>query len=72
MLSGDDLIQIVDGLDSNGLLQGLHCMMTGYIGSESFLNSIAQVIERVKGQNPEVKYLCDPVLGDNDRFYVPE
>lgn len=59
-------------MDANGLLQGLHSLMTGYIGSESFLNAIVEVIARVKKQNPELKYLCDPVLGDNGKFYVPE
>jgi pyridoxine kinase len=45
-------------------------MLTGYIGSAQFLDSISKVIERVKAVNPDLKYFCDPVLGDNGKFYV--
>lgn len=47
-------------------------MLTGYIGSASFLESIEQVIDKVKERSPNVRYICDPVLGDNGKFYVPE
>lgn len=47
-------------------------MLTGYIGSKSFLESIEQVIDKVKEKSPDVRYICDPVLGDNGKFYVPE
>ena len=46
--------------------------MTGYIGSASFLEAVVSVIERVQAQSPNVKYVCDPVLGDNGKLYVPE
>lgn len=47
-------------------------MLTGYIGSATFLEAISQIIDRVREQNPSLKYICDPVLGDNGKFYVPE
>lgn len=72
MLAGQDLTNIVDGLDANGLLKGYSHMLTGYIGSETFLDAVNHVIDRVKTQNPELKYICDPVLGDNGKFYVPQ
>lgn len=46
-------------------------MLTGYIGSASFLNDIVTVVERVKAANPNMRYVCDPVMGDNGAFYVP-
>lgn len=26
----------------------------------------------MREKNPNLKYICDPVLGDNGKFYVPE
>lgn len=42
-LSGDDLLSLVDGLEENGLLQQYSHVVTGYIGSESFLNSVGSL-----------------------------
>jgi len=72
VLSGDDLKNLVDGLDNNNLLNGYTHMCTGYIGSLTFLNSIASVVDRVQEKNPDLKYICDPVMGDDGKFYVPE
>ena len=47
-------------------------MLTGYIGSASFLNAISDVVDKVKEKSPDLKYVCDPVLGDDGKFYVPE
>lgn len=47
-------------------------MLTGYIGSATFLEAISSIIDRVREKNPHLKYICDPVLGDNGKFYVPE
>lgn len=47
-------------------------MLTGYIGSATFLEAIEKTVDRVQGQNPGMKYICDPVMGDNGKFYVPE
>ena len=71
VLSGQDVTDLIDGLDANGLLANYTHMLTGYIGSASFLEDIVSIIERVKAANPELRYVCDPVMGDNDKFYVP-
>ncbi len=65
------MIQLIDGMDENGLLDGLHSILTGYIGSSTFLHSISEVVDRVKEKNPDLVYICDPVLGDNGKLYVP-
>lgn len=53
VLSGEDLTQLIDGMDQNGLLKGLTAMLTGYIGSATFLNAISDVIDLVQKQNPD-------------------
>lgn len=42
------------------------------LGMRLFLNKLADIIEELKTLNPDLIYLCDPVLGDNGKLYVPE
>lgn len=72
MLTGNDVTDLIDGMDSNGLLQGFSHMLTGYIGSATFLKAISGIVDRITAYNPDLKYVCDPVLGDDGQFYVPE
>ena len=73
VLQGDMLLKLVDGMEENGLLSDeTGHILTGYIGSESFLRAVVTVVRKMKAVNPEVRYVCDPVLGDTGRFYVPQ
>ena len=81
VLGGDQLRNILNGLERNGLLQGIGHLLTGYIGSESFLRAVLDVLKKLRSVNSEshpVRYVCDPVLGDQDwlgnnsRFYCPK
>jgi len=85
VLVGTQLEALVDGLAANNLLAGTSHLLTGYIGSVSFLDAVAAVHARLlqaganvsEAASPVVRprpltYVCDPVLGDNGKFYVPE
>ena len=84
ILSGSDLDTLIDGLERNGLLEDYSHILTGYIGSLSFLESIASAVKKVidskrkemkdekKSESNDVCYVCDPVLGDEGKLYVPE
>lgn len=71
VLNETDLDELYAGLKNNELTQ-YNRLLTGYVGSESFLRRIVQAVKDVKAQNPDCVYLCDPVLGDDGHFYVPE
>jgi pyridoxine kinase len=71
VLTDKDLNDLISGLRENDLIHYTH-LLTGYIGTESFLRKVKEVIEEIKTANPNKIYLCDPVLGDNGHFYVPE
>lgn len=71
VMDGDGLNTLLTGLDDNGLLEDIQYVLTGYIGSATFLAAIRNVILRVKARTPKFRYLCDPVLGDHGKFYVP-
>ena len=46
--------------------------MSGYVGDPSFLETLARTVTDLREKNPDIKYVCDPVMGDEGQFYVPE
>ena len=81
VLDGTMLEKLVGGMDRNGLLSSddddsdsgrIGNILTGYIGSESFLRAVVNVVKKLKSLSPKCRYICDPVLGDVGRFYVPK
>ncbi|KAF2569071.1 hypothetical protein F2Q68_00026806 [Brassica cretica] len=71
VLNGEQLWELIEGLEANDLLFYTH-LLTGYIGSVSFLNTILEVINKLRSVNPNLTYVCDPVMGDEGKLYVPE
>jgi pyridoxine kinase len=71
ILKGEQLRAVLSGLERNGLLSDVGHLLTGYIGSESFLSAVLDVLTTLRKERP-VRFVCDPVLGDKGKFYVPE
>lgn len=55
VLKDQDLTDLVDGLKLNNIDFYTH-LLTGYVGSISFLNQIVQVIQHLKTVNPNIVY----------------
>jgi pyridoxine kinase len=55
IMDGAQLSEVVSGLEANGLLQHSH-LLTGYIGSTSFLVQVLHVLQKLKAQNPDLVY----------------
>jgi len=75
VLDGDQLKTILEGLKRNGLLENVGHVLTGYIGKETFLRGVIDVLQTLRNLSTEgkrVRYVCDPVLGDSGKFYVPQ
>ncbi|XP_061177256.1 pyridoxal kinase-like [Saccostrea echinata] len=71
VLNSDDLACLFDGLKENNISSFSH-ILTGYIGSKSFLEKVADIVVDLKTSNPSLLYVCDPVMGDHGKMYVPE
>eukprot|EP00271_Cylindrocystis_brebissonii_P008008 TRINITY_DN22012_c0_g1_i1.p1 TRINITY_DN22012_c0_g1~~TRINITY_DN22012_c0_g1_i1.p1 ORF type:complete len:442 (-),score=39.69 TRINITY_DN22012_c0_g1_i1:780-2105(-) len=69
VLNGEQLWALIEGLEANDLLHYTH-LLTGYIGSLSFLDTVLRVIEKLRAVNPNLIYVCDPVMGDNGKLYI--
>ncbi len=70
-MTGDNLHVIVEGLKDNQLLNH-DIMLTGYTRTSELLDEIVSTVKMLRSNNPSVIYVCDPVMGDNGKFYVPE
>lgn len=70
VLNGQQLGDLIAGLEENSLLYYTH-LLTGYIGSVSFLNAVLEVVHKLRSVNPKLTYVCDPVMGDDGKLYVP-
>ena len=62
-MTAEQLLELVDGLEANGLLGQYSHLLTGYIGSEALLQAVVQVATRLAAHNPDLIYVCDPVSG---------
>ncbi|CAK9152318.1 unnamed protein product [Ilex paraguariensis] len=55
VLNGKQLWELIEGLEANNLLFYTH-LLTGYIGSVSFLNTVLEVINKLRSINPKLTY----------------
>jgi pyridoxine kinase len=55
---------LIDGLDARGFLRRVDAVLSGYIGTAETGVAIADAVSRIKAQNANAIYCCDPVMGD--------
>lgn len=63
---------LVADLISAPWLGEIGAVISGYVGDAAQIEAIARLVEAIKARNPDAFYVCDPVLGDGSRLYVPE
>ncbi|XP_050309284.1 pyridoxal kinase [Anthonomus grandis grandis] len=71
VITENELEELFIGLKENGIARYTH-LLTGYVGSPGFLKQIANILQHLKHENPNIIYVCDPVMGDNGEMYVPQ
>merc|ERR1711935_539058 len=59
-----DLGTIFGGLEINDLLSKYQYVLTGYMGNIEYASKLAECIQKMKSANPDLKYVCDPVMAD--------
>ncbi|EFA81182.1 pyridoxal kinase [Heterostelium album PN500] len=70
-LSAAKLLEIFETLQHNKLANYTH-LLTGYNNNAETLRTVLSIVKKLKESNPNLIYVCDPVLGDNNALYVPE
>ena len=64
--SGDDIREIVLGIDERGGLDDVDVVLSGYLGSADIGRGVLDAVQRVKERSPSAIYACDPVMGNVD------
>jgi pyridoxine kinase len=66
------LRELLQGLEENGLMK-YDALISGYTRQKEHLQEIVNTVMHIRDtHNPNLIYICDPVLGDNGSYYVPE
>lgn len=66
-ISEDLLTAVLNGILELGIIKEITTIITGFIGSAEQVKIIANFVRTIKILKPEIRYLCDPVMGDIDK-----
>lgn len=64
--------QMIDDLIRAPWLGEVKAVMTGYFGHPDQTEAVSRLIQALRRHNPDLVYLCDPVMGDKAGLYIPE
>lgn len=68
-LTSKQIGDLFHGIQANVHTRYTH-VITGYCNDVSALRELAEIVKELRAQNPELVYLCDPVMGDDGELYV--
>ncbi|MGQ3674222.1 pyridoxal kinase [Xanthobacter sp. TB0139] len=57
---------LLRGVEERGLIETSRYIVSGYLGSRANGEVIAAFVERARKLNPDITYICDPVMGDSN------
>jgi pyridoxine kinase len=57
--------EMVRSLETNEMLDGLDAVFTGYMPTAEHVAVIAGWVKRLKRERPDLRVMCDPILGDD-------
>ncbi|KAI8636351.1 pyridoxal kinase, partial [Parasitella parasitica] len=74
-MNAKDVQDLFDGLEKNELIDEYSHVLTGYIGNFAILETIQNMVKKLKAANPNLIYrnlkiVCDTVMGDCGALYV--
>ncbi|WP_112323197.1 bifunctional hydroxymethylpyrimidine kinase/phosphomethylpyrimidine kinase [Oceanibium sediminis] len=67
-----DIAALHRGLAAGGQLSRIDAVLSGYLPDAGVAGAVADLVTDIRAARPDMVYLCDPVLGDKGRFYLPE
>jgi len=62
--TGAQVRDLVDGIAARDVLRHCDAVLSGYMGDAGIGEAIVHAVTRVRGENPNAVYCCDPVIGD--------
>lgn len=70
VLDAELVADLLRGVEERDLVDEAAVLVTGYLGSPDNAAVVADFVERALTRNAKLRYLCDPVIGDDGRIYV--
>ena len=67
-----DFEAAIDDLIRAPWIGEVKAVLSGYFGNAAQARSVAKLVSSLREKNPELLYVCDPVMGDLGGLYVPE
>ncbi|GGD95632.1 pyridoxal kinase PdxY [Rhizobium anhuiense] len=67
-----DFDAAIDDLIRAPWIGEVKAVLSGYFGNAAQVRSVARLVDALRQNNPELIYVCDPVMGDLGGLYVPE
>ncbi|WKD57251.1 Pyridoxamine kinase [Corynebacterium capitovis DSM 44611] len=73
MIPASDVAAVIEGIGDRGALSRVDAVLSGYQGGDDIAGVIVDAVARVKQENPNAVYACDPVMGNaNSGCFVSE
>ncbi len=63
--------EVIQGLVNLGLIAKTRAILSGYMGSLAICHEVLKTVRQFKSENPDILYLCDPVIGNTHCFVPP-
>ncbi len=63
---------IIKGIEDIGAIDQCQAILSGYMGSRDICHEVSDTVQRFKANNPNLLYLCDPVIGNTECYVKPE
>lgn len=70
VLDENHFAQFLETLMQDGRGSKVAAIVSGYLASPGQAQAVRRVVEKVKAARPDALYLCDPVIGDQEKLYV--
>lgn len=58
---------VLEGLQARGVLEACDAVLSGYLGDAGTGEVILEAVATIRQVRPQVRYVCDPVMGDVGR-----
>jgi len=72
IFSADHILKLIDGIFAIDQHKKCTAILSGYMGSLEICQAVAKTVNKFKDNNPNIIYLCDPVIGDKKCYVKPE
>lgn len=63
---------VIDDIIASPRAGAIRGVISGYFGNAGQVDAVARLVRALKDKNPDLVYLCDPVVGDLSGLYVAE